>query len=80
MAGTEHGESPGAGPCPAARTERVQPGFAGRRSAAGRGLFLLSRNVSASRPGLAVCHCMIAAQGNTSALLLIAGICLRGVF
>lgn len=79
MAGMECGEPPATGLCPSAYTEQVQRCFAGRGSAAGHGLFLLSHITSARSPGLAVCHCVIAVQGNTSELLLIAGIHLRGV-
>ena len=60
--------------------EQGQHCSAGRHTAVGRGRFLLSHIIAARSPGLVVCHCMIAAQGNTSVLLLIAGIHLRGVF
>lgn len=80
MAGTERGEPPGTGLCPSASTEQVQRCFAGRDSAVGHGLFLLSHVTSAWSPGLAVCHWVIAVQGTTSELLLIAGIHLRGAF
>lgn len=80
MAGTECGEPPGTRLCPSAYTEQDQHCFAGQDSAAGHGLFFLSHIASARSPGLTVCHCMIAVQGNTSELLLIAGIHLRGVF
>lgn len=72
--------APGTGLCPSAFREQVQRCFAGRDSAAGHGLFLLSHIASARRPGLAVCHCVIAVQGNASELLLMAGIHLGEVF
>lgn len=75
VAGTERGEALGTGLYPS--MEQVQRCFAGRGSAAGHGLFLLSHIPSVRSP---VCHCVIAAQGNASELLLIAGIHLRGVF
>lgn len=74
------GGTPGNRLCPRAHTEQVQRSFAGRDSAAWpRALPPLTRR-SARSPGLGVCHRVIAAQGNTSELFLIAGIHLRGDF